>query len=298
MRTLLILLLLCVPTLSFAKLKVVTTIQLLGQIANEIAKDQIELTILANPNQDPHFVDPKPNLLIPLSQADLLLINGAELEDAWLSALLNNARNPKLQVGSPHFFNSSQFVQLLEIPNQVDRSQGDVHGSGNPHFLYDLRAVAKVTVALANQLALLDPSNASVYMENGQKKSAEYLAFAQKQRDRFAGIPKEKRVLISYHRSLSYFLDWLQISSPIQLEPKPGIPPSPQHMAQVLSMMKSMKIRVLMQEKYYASQSAEKLAQMVQGKLFWFETGVRDGQSLVEFFEMQINPLFEAFSMP
>ncbi len=279
-----------------AKLKVVASINLLAKIAQEVAGEEIEIITLAPADQDPHFVDPKPSFILDLKNADLVLYNGAELEDAWFLALLNNSRNPELQIGSVRLFNASQFVNLLEIPNQVDRAQGDIHGSGNPHFLYDMRAIALVAKALGDRLAQIDPEKAEIYQKNAKAKSEKYEAFAQAMRAKFASLAAEKRQLISYHRSLSYLLDWLQIQSPIQLEPKLGIQPSPAHILQVLSTMKARKIHTIMQEKYYIAQYAQNLVNLVKGDLIWFETGVKADESLESFFEKQLDQLYVVLS--
>jgi zinc/manganese transport system substrate-binding protein len=275
-----------------AKLKVVASIQILGKIAQEVAGDQIEVITLASGDQDPHFVDPKPSFILDLKDADLVLYNGAELEDAWFLSLLSNSRNPELQIGSMRLFNASQYVQLLEVPNQVDRAQGDIHGSGNPHFLYDMRAIALVAKALGERFAQIDPQNMNAYISQSKAKAEQYERFAQIQRARFFSLPSEKRQLISYHRSLSYLLDWLQIQSPIQLEPKLGLQPSPAHILQVLSLMKARKIHVVMQERYYIAQYAQNLINLVKGDLIWFETGVKGDESIEKYFENQLDQLY------
>src|SRR5512139_2240642 len=118
----------------WAKLNIVATTPELGSIAAAIGGDQITLTMLAKPTEDPHFVDAKPSFIVKLNRADALVEGGADLEAGWLSALLDQARNPKLAPGAPGRIACSQGVQLLEVPGALDRSRGDVHAQGNPHY--------------------------------------------------------------------------------------------------------------------------------------------------------------------
>ena len=123
---------------AYAKLNVVATLPDLASIAKEIGGDKIDITTLARPTEDPHFVDAKPSYIVKLNHADVLIEGGAELEIGWLPALLDQARNEKLAAGAPGHVSAAQGVQLLEIPSALDRSKGDIHAAGNPHYLVDL----------------------------------------------------------------------------------------------------------------------------------------------------------------
>src|SRR6185369_11714836 len=119
------------------KLNVVATTPDLAAIAREIGGDAVVTTALAKPTEDPHFVDPKPSHLVTLNRADVLIEGGAELELGWLPPLLDNARNDKIAPGAPGRVVASQGIKMLEIPATFDRSKGDIHSLGNPHFLVD-----------------------------------------------------------------------------------------------------------------------------------------------------------------
>src|SRR5512142_1668108 len=147
---------LCQPAL--AKLNVVATTPDLGSIAREIGGDHIDLTILAKPTEDPHFVDAKPSLIVKLNRADVLIEGGAELEMGWLPRLLDESRNAKLAAGAPGHVLASQGVALKEIPSTLDRSKGDIHAAGNPHFLVDPVNAKIVAQNIANAFCSLDTS--------------------------------------------------------------------------------------------------------------------------------------------
>src|ERR1041384_5330181 len=139
MKTILlnVLVLTVLATQAHAKLNVVVTTPDLAAIAKEIGDDKVEITTLAKPTEDPHFVDARPSFIVKLNRADLHIEGGAELEIGWLPALLDQARNPKLAPGAPDHIACSQGIALLEIPSTLDRSRGDIHAAGNPHYLVD-----------------------------------------------------------------------------------------------------------------------------------------------------------------
>src|SRR5471032_686885 len=208
-----------------AKLNVVATTPDLGAIALEIGGDQIDLTTLAKPTEDPHFVDAKPSFLVKLSHADALIEGGAELEAGWLTPLLEGARNPKLEAGQPGRIAASEGVALLEVPAALDRSQGDIHASGNPHYLTDPLNARIVAAHIARSLAELDAKSADTFQANLKKFDAQLdtkLAEWQK-----LLAPYQGRPLVTYHNYWIYFGRRFGFPMELFLEPKPGIPPTP-----------------------------------------------------------------------
>src|SRR5262245_43083106 len=131
----------CLTTLAFAsqakQLSVVATTGDFGAIAKAIGGDAVTVTVLAKPTEDPHFVDAKPSLIVKLNRADAVIEGGAELEMGWLPPLIDGARNSKLDVGKPGHIMGHEGISLLEVPTTLDRSRGDVHAAGNPHFMSD-----------------------------------------------------------------------------------------------------------------------------------------------------------------
>src|SRR5512135_2525316 len=160
------LLLALVPAAAGASLQVVTTTDGLAALARDVGGDRVAVTALSHGNQDPHFVDPNPNLAVKLRDADLLVDVGLDLEIGWLPPLVNQSRNGAIQPGGPRRFTAASAVPVMDLPSgPVDRSQGDSRPMGNPHFLSDPRRVTLVAAALADRLAQLDPANAAYYRE-------------------------------------------------------------------------------------------------------------------------------------
>src|SRR3954466_2268847 len=186
-----------------AKLNVVATTPDLGAIAHEIGGDQIDLLTLAKPTEDPHFVDAKPSFIVKLNRADALIEGGSELEVGWLTPLLQGARNPKLDPGKPGRIAASEGVSLLEIPAALDRSQGDIHAAGNPHYLTDPANAKIVAAHIARSLSQLDPGSAATCAAN-EKKFESHLEARMSEWQK-ALAPYRGRPIITYHNYWIYF---------------------------------------------------------------------------------------------
>src|SRR5437016_1757474 len=152
-----------------AKLNVVATLPDFGSLAGEIGGDKINLVVLAKPTEDPHFVDARPSFVVSLRNADVLIDGGAELELGWLPPLLQNARNPKIEVGKPGRVQASQGIHLMNVPANVTRAAGDVHALGNPHFTVDPIIAKAVAQHIAKAFSEVDKANASEYEANYKK---------------------------------------------------------------------------------------------------------------------------------
>jgi zinc/manganese transport system substrate-binding protein len=243
-----------------AAVRVVATSPSLAAIAQEVGGDAVEVQALASATEDPHYVDARPNLILKVNRADLLLVNGVELESGWLPALQVAARNGKIQVGGPGYVDASQLVTLLEAPaGRVDRTMGDLHPGGNPHFLNDPRRVADVARGVAKRLAALDGEHAAAYQARAERFAAELLALASEQAARFRALPADRRQVVTYHKSMVYLLDWLGLTEVATLEPRPGVAPDPGHVAQVLATMRTKQISALVQEEYYPLNTSKTL---------------------------------------
>src|SRR6476659_11061787 len=168
-KILLILLILPVFFCAFtvqAKLNVVATLPDLGSLAREIGGDNVNVTVLAKPTEDPHFVDARPSFVVALRSADVLIDGGAELELGWLPPLLQNARNPKIEIDKPGRVQASQGIHLMNVPANVTRAAGDVHALGNPHFMTDPIIAKVVAQHIAKSFGAIDPPNAGFYDSN------------------------------------------------------------------------------------------------------------------------------------
>src|ERR1700726_2666250 len=232
-----------------AKLNVVATLPDFGSVAREIGGDKVEVTVLAKPTEDPHFVDARPSFVVALRNADVLIEGGAELEIGWLPPLLQNARNPKIEAGKPGRVIASQGIRLMNVPANVTRAAGDVHALGNPHFMTDPIIAKAVAQHIAQSFSALDPADAALYDANYKKFEATINAKLQEWGT--AMLPFKGQHVVAYHDSWVYFAHRFGLNIEIFLEPKPGIPPSPSHLAEVIEKMKAQKIKAIIAEPFH-----------------------------------------------
>ncbi len=248
-----------------AALKVVATTGEYGALASQIGGARVSVTTIAKPTEDPHFVDARPSQIVALNRADVLIEGGAELEVGWLAPLLDGARNPRILSGAPGRVVASEGVQLLDIPLAADRSQGDTHVAGNPHFMLDPMNAKIVAAHIARVFAALDPAGASVYKTNAAGFDA---SLAVKMKEWTAILaPYAGRQIVTYHPTWRYFGRRFRLRAETFLEPKPGIPPSPPHLAKVMQKMKAENIRVLLVEPYQPRKTAEAVVSRTGGVL-------------------------------
>jgi len=251
-----------------AAIKVVATLPDLASLAREIGGDKVEVSAMAKPTEDSHFVDARPSFVVQLRSADVLIDGGAELELGWLPPLLQNARNPKLEVGKPGRVQASQGVRLMNVPANVTRAAGDVHALGNPHFMTDPIIAKTVAQHIAQSFAAVDPPNASSYDANYKK--FETGINAKLQEWGAALLPFKGQSVVAYHDSWVYFAHRFGLNIDIFLEPKPGIPPSPSHLAEVIEKMKAQKIKAIIVEPFHDRKIAEKVASSTGAKVVDF----------------------------
>ena len=249
-----------------AKVEVVTTVPDLAALARVVGGDKVSITSLSLPTQDPHFVDAKPSLVLKLNKADLLIAIGLDLEVGWLPVLQNGARNPKVATGGKGYLECAQHVKLLEVPTKaIDRSMGDIHPGGNPHYLFDPRQAARCTQAIAAKLGELDPGNAKLYAANTKAFLAKLDTARADWEKRMA--PFKGHSVITFHRSWNYLIDWLQLVSIGELEPKPGIPPTSRHVAALLQLGKAKGVKCVIQEAFYPDKTGRLVANKLGGQV-------------------------------
>jgi zinc/manganese transport system substrate-binding protein len=227
-------------------------------VAREIGGDKIELTTLARPTEDPHFVDAKPSFIVKLNKADVLIHGGADLEVGWLPKLLEQARNAQIVSAAKGEVRCCEGVKMLEIPAQLDRSKGDIHAAGNPHFMVDPENAKIVAHHIADAFAKSDPANKDFYLTN----SARFVTDLDKKLTGWKATlaPYSGRQIVSYHNSWVYFAERFGLKIELFLEPKPGIPPSPAHLADVIAKMKERNARVIIVDPYLNRKTAETVA--------------------------------------
>ena len=206
-----------------------------GSLVEELAGDTANITIAVTAFQDPHRLQARPSLIAAARGADLVVCTGADLEVGWLPLLLRRAGNAAIQPGNPGYFVAATHVRRIEIPQNIDRSQGDVHPQGNPHVHLSPRNVERIATALTERLAELDPPNAPGYRSNGADFLARWRTASDGWEDRAFALAGMQ--LVSHHRSFSYLADWLDLDIVATLEPKPGIPASGAQLAKLLEQL-------------------------------------------------------------
>lgn len=242
-----------------AKLSIVATTPDLASIAQEVGGSGVSLTTLARPTEDPHFVDARPSYIVKLRSADALLHGGADLEAGWLAPLIQGSRNARLAAGAPGDIRASDGIQMLEVPTSLDRSQGDIHAKGNPHFLVDPQNAVILARHLADAFSQLDPKGADTYRANADRFVSEVES---KLKDWEAALaPFKGQAVVSYHNSWPYFAKRYGLDIHLFLEPKPGIPPSPAHLADVITQMKTQNARAILLQSYQSRRTADTVAE-------------------------------------
>lgn len=229
-----------------------------GALAQELGGTLVEVSVATSALQDPHQIQAKPSLIARARNADLLVCTGAELEIGWLPVLLQKSGNAKVQAGQPGNFAAADFVRKLDVPTQLDRSQGDVHAAGNPHIQTDPRNIAQVAAALGARLQQLDPGHADEYA----KRQAEFLQRWQQASNRWAAqaAPLRGMSVASQHKAFPYLCDWLGLKEVAVLEPKPGVEPSASHLQGVLATLKVTPARMVLYAAYQDSRASEWLS--------------------------------------
>lgn len=241
-----------------AALRVVATTPEYAAIASTLGGDRVTVTTLAKPTEDPHFVDAKPSHIVTLNKADLLIEGGADLEVGWLPLLIEGARNQKIQPGAPGRIRASEGIQLLDVPASLDRSQGDIHGAGNPHFMVDPVNAGIVARHFADALCQNDSQGCSVYKANLLRFES---ALDDKMKTWTAKLaPFRGTPIVTYHNTWKYFAARFGLKIDTFLEPKPGIPPSPPHLAKVIAKMQQDHIKVILVEPFQSRKTAEVVA--------------------------------------
>jgi zinc/manganese transport system substrate-binding protein len=207
-----------------------------GSLVHELAGDAVSVDVGTTALQDVHVIEAKPSLIAKVRRADLVVCSGADLEIGWLPQLIRQAGNPKVASGSGYFMAADQ-ITTLEKPTKLDRSEGDVHPQGNPHFQLDPYRVLAIAKALDARLAELDPGKAAVYQQHLADFSTRWQA-AIKGWEAKAATLKGRKVVV-HHWSWIYLLSWLGMEQVGALEPKPGVPPTSAHLAGLIDLTKS-----------------------------------------------------------
>lgn len=274
---------------AFAKVKVVTTLPDLAALVSAVGGSRVEVSSIARGYQDPHFVDPKPSFILKIQSADLLFKVGLGLE-AWLDPLITGARNARLSV-----VDCSRGVPLLEVPSAVDRSMGDIHPFGNPHIWLDPANGKIMLDSIAAALSRSDRSNASFYEANRaayEKKLDSATTVWESRLKPYAGTK-----VITYHNSWPYFTERFGLVRAGYLEPKPGIPPSPSHLEELIEQMKRENIRMIIMEPYFSDKDPNMVARQTGAKVLALASSVgafKGTDDYLSMFDYNVNLLVQA----
>lgn len=242
-----------------ATLKVVTSTTDIAALVRIVGGDEVEVESLCRGYQDPHYLEAKPSHMSRLRRADLMAYVGLELEVGWMPLLVKGARNPALRDGEPANLNCSAGISVLEVPTgQLSRSEGDVHPLGNPHYWLDPRNQIVMASTIADRLTELDPAHAATFGANRD-------AFAERMNAAIAGWEQRLagwrgRSIVCYHKQWEYLLDWLGIDVLDYIEAKPGIPPSPKHIAQLRAAMERENVHLVLISNFFEPAPARRVA--------------------------------------
>lgn len=275
-----------------AKVDVVATVPTLAALVEAVGGDHVRVTSMALATQDPHFVDAKPSLVLQLNKADLLVAVGLDLEVGWLPTLQTGARNRKIQRGATGYLECALYARIVDVPRQkVDRSMGDIHPGGNPHYLYDPRGALGCAYGIMSRLATIDPKHAADYRRN--------LAYFKHRLEKKTTRWKQQLAahrgakVVTYHRSWSYLLDWVGLDKVAEIEPKPGIAPSARHIAKVIGVARQAKVKTILLESFYPSRTAKLIASKVGASLTIVPSGpdLAAGQSYFDYMDGMVERL-------
>ncbi len=273
------------PASAAGKLQIMTATTDLAALAREIGGDRVEVESVARGYQDPHFVEAKPSFLLKLRHADLLIVVGLELEIGWLPPLISQSTNPKIQVGAPGYFDASRFAKILEIPTGVvTRAEGDVHPLGNPHYWLDPENGLRIAKGIQNKLSEMRPGDAAYFAER-------YSSFEQriKQADEkwLAEMkPYAGRKVVTYHRSWPNFAEHFGLNVVGYVEPRPGIPPSPQHTVELIGLMKRDGVKVILVEPYFDLKTPNAIARDTGAKVVVLMPSVGGEKEITDYFKL------------
>jgi zinc/manganese transport system substrate-binding protein len=268
-----------------SKIRIMTATTDLASLAQEVGGEKVDVESIARGYQDPHFVDPKPSFLLKLSKAELLIVVGLELEIGWLPPLITQSSNPRIQIGAPGYLDASRFAKILEIPTgQVTRAEGDVHPLGNPHYWLDPDNGLRIAKGIQNKLSEMRPNDAAYFVQR-------YDAFEQrlKQADQQWQAqmkPYVGRKVVTYHRSWPNFAEHFGLNVVGYVEPRPGIPPSPQHTVELIGQMKREGVKVIIVEPYFDLKTPNSIARETGGVVVVLMPSVGGEKEITDYFKL------------
>jgi zinc/manganese transport system substrate-binding protein len=284
------------PRPAAAKIRVVTTIETFADLARQVGGDRVEVKALSKGYMDPHFVEPKPSLVIDLNRADLLVHVGLELEIGWLPPLVLGSRNGKIQPGQPGNLDASQGIPVLDVPvTKVDRSMGDIHPQGNPHYWIPPANAVIIAREIAERLRAVDPAGGAAYDANLKRFTDEVARRRADWEKRAAGVRGMK--VVTYHRSWSYVSAWLGLREAGYVEPKPGIPAAPSQIAALIGLMGREGIKIILMESFYPRNTVDLVAQKAGARALVLPSDVGATPEVTNYFSL-VNAIVQKLTQP
>ncbi len=249
-----------------AQIKVITSTSTLANLVQELGGPEVQVQSLSRGTEDPHYIEAKPSFMVRARDADLAIVVGLELEKAWMNNVLAGSRNPKVLPGAPGFLDLGESIPALEkISGSLDRSQGDVHPLGNPHYYLDPVRVKDALPQITQKLIALMPTKKAA-LENRLKN---YTAELDKKINEWQmRLQKAKgKSVVTYHKTLLYFIDRFQLTLKNTIEPKPGIPPTASHTLELIKQARTENIRCFLNEAHFETVAAQRIAKEVRGNV-------------------------------
>ena len=261
-------------------------------LAQALGGDAVKVYRATTAQQDPHYIQARPSLIAKIRRADIIVCTGADLEVGWLPLLLRKSGNALVQPGREGHFMAADYVSLLQKPATLDRSLGDIHAAGNPHFHLDPHRMAQIAQALAQTLVKIDNKNQLHYQDNLQTFNRQWQQAITQWQQRTQAL-RGKRIVVS-HNSWVYLEQWLGLVQVATLEPKPGIAASSAHLSKVLAMLEQSPANMLLYASYQSDKSARWLSQKTAIPSVALAFGPAKEESLIEWFDGLINQLLSA----
>jgi zinc/manganese transport system substrate-binding protein len=267
---------------AFAELRVVATLPWIGSLVSEIGKDRVHLDVIVKATQDPHFVEAKPSMILSVRKADLLIYNGLDLEIGYLPVLIESSRNQKIQPGMPGNVDSSRYVQVIERPVTVDRSMGDVHPFGNPHYHFSPKNIERVATGITDVLSQMDVGNADFFRKNMATLSSK---MREKELSWKTGRFQSKKV-VAYHKLFEYLAAEFGFAISGYIEPKPGIPPSAGYIGRLIEKMKKERIYTVITTALYPRKEVDFIAGKTGAKVIVLPHDVGSMPAILDWFTL------------
>jgi zinc/manganese transport system substrate-binding protein len=277
------------------KLSVVTSTTDLHDIAHAVGGNRVTVTHIAAGYQDPHFVDAKPSFVLQLRKADAFAYVGLDLEVGWMSTLLDGARNRRISVGSPGNIDASTVIPVLDVRLSADRSQGDVHPRGNPHYWLLPENGKRIALLFRDRFTQLDPQGASTYAANAARVNARIDSTTRALAPQLATI--RGKPVVGWHTSWRYFQEFTGMNIVGFVEPKPGVPPSPSHLAGLVQQMKRTGAKVIIMEPFYDRKIADFVARNAGAKVLVLPPsveGIKGVDNYLELMDYDVRQLAQA----